>query len=114
MFRRRLRPNLRLGLIRHLDRVTEKEQLSIYLRRETLDYHANIHAVALACPGVDYIRLWPLPVEQPWQETLDPLPDWLPGGYAWLHAELGELKWHFETIYVSAVGVSRLSVQGPI
>jgi hypothetical protein len=22
-----------------------------------LDYHANIHAVALACPGVDYIKL---------------------------------------------------------
>ena len=33
-----------------------------------LDYHANIHAVALACPGVDYTRLWPLPVKQPWQE----------------------------------------------
>jgi hypothetical protein len=29
------------------------------------NYHANIHAVALACPGVDYIRLWPLPVVQP-------------------------------------------------
>jgi hypothetical protein len=26
-----------------------------------LDYHTPIHAVALACPGVDYIRLWPLP-----------------------------------------------------
>ena len=48
-----------------------------------LDYHANIHALALACPGVDYLRLWPLPVEQPWQETPDPLPDWVPGGYAW-------------------------------
>jgi len=29
---------------------------------------------------VDYIKLWP--VEQPWQETPDPLPDWLLGGYA--------------------------------
>ena len=27
-----------------------------------VDYHSFIHAVALACPGVDYIRLWPLPV----------------------------------------------------
>jgi hypothetical protein len=35
----------------------------------------------LACPGVDYPKLWPLPVEQPWQETPDPLPP-LPGaGY---------------------------------
>jgi len=38
-----------------------------------LDYHTP--AVALACPGVDYIRLWPLPVKQPWQETPDPLPE---------------------------------------
>ena len=30
-----------------------------------LDFHANIHALALAYPGVDYVRLWPLPVEQP-------------------------------------------------
>ena len=38
-----------------------------------VDYHTP--AVALACPGVDYMRLWPLPVKQPWQETPDPLPD---------------------------------------
>jgi len=31
----------------------------------------------------DWVRDWSLPVEQPWQETPDPLPDWLPGGYAW-------------------------------
>jgi hypothetical protein len=24
--------------------------------------------VVLACPGVDAIRLWPLPVQQPWEE----------------------------------------------
>jgi hypothetical protein len=29
-----------------------------------LDYHVSIHAVALACPGIDYMRLWPLPVVQ--------------------------------------------------
>ena len=38
---------------------------TIKLRRCNLDYHTPIHAVALACPGVDYIKLWPLPVEQP-------------------------------------------------
>jgi hypothetical protein len=27
-----------------------------------LDYHTPIHAVALACPSADYIKLWPLPV----------------------------------------------------
>ena len=28
--------------------------------------------IALACPGVDMIRLWPLPVQQPWFEDHDP------------------------------------------
>lgn len=35
------------------------------------DYHTPIHAVALACPGVDYTRLWPLPVERPWEDPTD-------------------------------------------
>jgi hypothetical protein len=35
----------------------------------------NLTALALACPGVDYIKLWPLPVEGPWQSTPNPLPD---------------------------------------
>ena len=39
-----------------------------------LDYHANIHAVALACPGVDYIKLWP--VTQPWGDPTDTWPGW--------------------------------------
>jgi len=26
------------------------------------------HTVALACPGVDLIRLWPLPIQHPWFE----------------------------------------------
>ena len=30
----------------------------------------------------DWVRNWPLPVQQTWQETPDPLPDWVPGGYA--------------------------------
>jgi len=50
---------------------------TLKLATAALNYHANIHTVALACPGMDYIRLWPL-VKQPWQETPDP---W-PGGYA--------------------------------
>ncbi len=31
-----------------------------------------LRSIALACSGVHYIKLWPLPVEQPWQETIDP------------------------------------------
>jgi hypothetical protein len=27
-----------------------------------------VFTVALACPRVDYIRLWPLPIKQPWSE----------------------------------------------
>jgi hypothetical protein len=41
------------------------------------DYHTTIGAVALACPGVDYMRLWPLPMVQPWQSTPDPAWGWL-------------------------------------
>jgi len=52
------------------------------LGRCYLNYHTSIQAVALACPGVDYIRLWPLPPEQPWQETPDPMPVPGPGWYA--------------------------------
>ena len=60
-----------------------QQAINSYLADCYPDYPSDIHAVALACPGVDYMRLWPLPVEQPWQETPDPLPDWVPGGYAW-------------------------------
>ena len=38
-----------------------------------MDYHTSIRAVALACPGVDYMRMWPLPVVQPWESTPDPV-----------------------------------------
>jgi hypothetical protein len=41
-----------------------------------MDYHAPIHAVALACPAVDYIRLWPLPITQPWDDPSDMPPGW--------------------------------------
>ena len=27
-----------------------------------------VRTLVLACPGVDAIRLWPLPVQQPWDE----------------------------------------------
>lgn len=37
--------------------------------RCALDYHPSIGALALACPGVDYTRLWPWPVVRPWEES---------------------------------------------
>ena len=38
-----------------------------------LDYHIPpVNAVALACPGVDLMRIWPLPITQPWCETPEP------------------------------------------
>jgi len=40
-----------------------REIWAVSLRDCDLDYHPKIHAVPLACPGVDHIRLWPLPVE---------------------------------------------------
>ena len=27
-----------------------------------------VRTLVLACPGVDAIRFWPLPVQQPWEE----------------------------------------------
>ncbi len=42
-----------------------------------LDFHTSIGAVALSCPGVDYMRLWPLPVVQPWSENPDPIRGWI-------------------------------------
>ncbi len=33
-----------------------------------LDWHGERLALAVACPGQDLIRVWPLPVEQPWWE----------------------------------------------
>ena len=42
-----------------------------------MDYHTPIQAVALACPGVDYMRVWPLPVVQPWESTPDPIDGWV-------------------------------------
>ena len=38
-----------------------------------LDYHlAPVGAIALACPHVDYIRLWPWPMIQTWEEQVSP------------------------------------------
>jgi hypothetical protein len=31
-----------------------------------LDWHSQRSALVVACPGQDLIRVWPLPVEQPW------------------------------------------------
>ena len=38
-----------------------------------LDWHHARPALVLACPGRDMIRMWPLPVVQPWFE--DPIED---------------------------------------
>jgi hypothetical protein len=38
-----------------------------------VQYHAEWHATVLACPGTDLIKVWPLPIEQPWYE--DPFAD---------------------------------------
>ena len=34
----------------------------------SVDYHAAQGVVALACPGRDMLRLWPLPPAGPWFE----------------------------------------------
>jgi hypothetical protein len=34
-----------------------------------------VFTVALACPRVDYIRLWPLPIKQPWSEETPAPPE---------------------------------------
>ena len=38
-----------------------------------VQYHAEWRATVLACPGIDLIKMWPLPIEQPWYE--DPFAD---------------------------------------
>ena len=49
---------------------------TVPLSRCTVDWHVERGIVALACPGRDLIRVWPLPVTSPWFE--DPLesPPW--------------------------------------
>ena len=46
------------------------------LGRCDVDWHVSRGIVAVACVGRDMIRVWPLPVEQPWWEET---PD-VPGG----------------------------------
>ncbi len=40
---------------------------TVELIRCGIDYHTKAHTLALACLGLDYTRLWPLPVIQPWE-----------------------------------------------
>jgi hypothetical protein len=43
------------------------------LGRCDVDWHADRGIVAVACLWSDIIKVWPLPVEQPWwEEPLDP------------------------------------------
>lgn len=37
-----------------------------------LDWHSARGALVLACPGHEYVRLWPWPVVSPWWEDTDP------------------------------------------
>jgi hypothetical protein len=47
--------------------------LVLLLGRCDVDWHADRGIVAVACLGSDIIKVWPLPVEQPWwEEPLDP------------------------------------------
>ena len=50
----------------------EGEKTIRLVGRCELDYIDNtvqpVHTLALACPGMDYISLWPLPIQQPWFE----------------------------------------------
>ena len=68
-------------LVGSAERLTD-DVWTVRLKDCYLDYLESIHAAALARPGVDYIKLWPLPVEKPWWEP-EPLPDPGPGWYAW-------------------------------
>ena len=59
---------LMVGLLAsRVERLTEGVWTVELSRGCSLDYHTS-GALALACKGVDYTRLWPLPVEQPWEE----------------------------------------------
>lgn len=47
-------------------------------------FYRRAGQVVLACPHMDMIKLWPLPVEKPWYEDL-PVPAW--HKVAWLLKE---------------------------
>jgi len=56
-----------------IDRCTDKVWCLELVAGCELDYHVPpVNAVALACPGVDLMRIWPLPIVQPWCETPEP------------------------------------------
>ncbi len=42
-----------------------------------MDFLTSRGVVALACPGEDLYRLWPLPVVHPWFEDPDPIGGWI-------------------------------------
>ena len=64
-------PYLVVGILigSRVDRFTNDVWRVKLVARCEVHYHKPpISAVALACPGVDYLRLWPLPMKQPWDE----------------------------------------------
>jgi hypothetical protein len=42
-----------------------------------MDFVTSVGVVALTCPGVDYTRLRPLPVVQPWEGSPGPVGGWM-------------------------------------
>jgi hypothetical protein len=48
-----------------------------------VDWHVDRGIVAVACDGRDLIRVWPLPMEQPWFEDKVECPDKLWELLAW-------------------------------
>jgi hypothetical protein len=51
---------MRIGLVRC--------KLDVFDRTLQPEVSATEYSRALACPGVDYVKVWPLPVVQPWWE----------------------------------------------
>ena len=67
----------RLALPGRVRRLTETVWTVRLVAGCEMDYHTSIRTVALACPGVDSMRVWPPPVVQPWQSTSDPVEGWM-------------------------------------
>jgi hypothetical protein len=61
-----------LLLVSRTDKLTAKVWIVELVAGCALDYHTSERALALARPGADYVRLWPLPVTQPWKEPQEP------------------------------------------
>ena len=60
--------------LRTEERIPGTVTTKLPVRCEIVQFGLNLQPVftiALACPRMDMIRLWPLPVQQPWFEDFD-------------------------------------------